>query len=282
MQESDLPRAVAAARAVAAEAGLVADDVTVLQHANRLVVRLRPCDSVARIAPLQHQAGAAFEVELARHLAAAGSPVATLDPRVPPGVAVRDGFAVTLWTAYDLAPQAAAPAEYAQALARLHAGMREIHAATPHFTDRVAEALGLVESPAHSPDLAAADRELLSATLRRLRRVAAARPDSEQLLHGEPHPGNLLLTPLGPLFVDLETCCRGPVEFDLAHAPEAVGEHYPGADQALLRACRILARAIVAAWRWDRDDVFPNGRQMGIDLVGEIRAAMADAGPDAE
>ena len=22
---------------------------------------------------------------------------------------------------------------------------------------------------------------------------------------------------LGPLFIDLETCCRGPVEFDLAH-----------------------------------------------------------------
>ncbi len=28
--------------------------------------------------------------------------------------------------------------------------------------------------------------------------------------------------------MDLATCCRGPVEFDLAHAPEEVAEHYEG------------------------------------------------------
>lgn len=62
----------------------------------------------------------------------------------------------------------------------------------------------------------------------------------EQLLHGEPHPGNVLRTRDGQLFVDLETCCRGPVEFDIAHAsinasgpPIEVGAHYVGADQSL-------------------------------------------------
>jgi hypothetical protein len=42
------------------------------------------------------------------------------------------------------------------------------------------------------------------------------------------HPGNLLPTRTGPLFIDVETCCRGPVEFDLAHAPGEVAAHYPG------------------------------------------------------
>jgi len=40
---------------------------------------------------------------------------------------------------------------------------------------------------------------------------------AEQLLHGEPHPGNVLSTKNGLVFIDLETCCRGPVEFDIAH-----------------------------------------------------------------
>jgi Ser/Thr protein kinase RdoA (MazF antagonist) len=113
------------------------------------------------------------------------------------------------------------PADYANALERLHAGMRKLDVPTPHFTDRVESAQQLVASRDRTPALADADRELLGDTLRSLRRVIGER-GSEQLLHGEPHSGNVLTTKNGPLFIDLETCCRGPVEFDLAHAPEKV------------------------------------------------------------
>jgi hypothetical protein len=84
----------------------------------------------------------------------------------------------------------------------------------------------------------------------------------------------LLNTRRGPLFVDLETCCLGPVEFDIAHAPTEVGEHYPGADQDLLDLCRILMRAMVTAWRWDREDQFPNGRHWRIEGLNQLRAAL--------
>ena len=70
-----------------------------------------------------------------------------------------------------------------------------------------------------------ADRKLLGDTLRGLNQVIGER-GGEQLLHGEPHPGNVLTTKNGLVFIDLETCCRGPIEFDLAHAPDDVGEHY--------------------------------------------------------
>ena len=129
--------------------------------------------------------------------------------------------------------------------------MRTLDVTTPHFTDRVAEAQQLVASRDLSPALADADRELLSTTLRSLRRAIGDRGAAEQLLHGEPHPGNVLSTKNGLRFIDLETCCRGPVEFDLAHVPEAVSERYPDADQELLRECRVLVLAMVAAWRWD-------------------------------
>src|SRR5258708_25347287 len=127
--------------------------------------------------------------------------------------------------------------------------MRKLDVRTPHFTDRVAAAQQLVETSNRTPELADADRELLISTLRSLRRAIGDRGPAEQLLHGEPHPGNVLSTKSGPLFIDLETCCRGPIEFDLAHVPEAVSERYPAVDHELLRECRTLMLAMIAAWR---------------------------------
>ncbi len=275
MKASEVPRAVAAGVSTASALDLRVDDAVVLHDSNRLAVRLLPCDVLARIAHVAHQAGTEFEVEVARLLAESDSPVAELEPRVEPRVYMRDGFAVALWTYYEPVPsQDVAPPAYAQALERLHAGMRQIDVTAPHFTDRVAEAQWLVGNRALTPELANADRELLRNTLRTLRQVIVDWRAPEQLLHGEPHPGNLLRTEKGLLFVDLETCCRGPVEFDIAHAPEEVSEHYQAANQDLLRECRILVLAMIATWRWDRDDQLPNGRQLGTEWLSQIREAL--------
>jgi thiamine kinase-like enzyme len=274
MQTSERPRAMAAAMSVAGAVGLAVDDTIVLQDSNRLTLRLLPCDVLARVAPVEHQV-AQFEIELARLLAESGCPVAALEPRVEPCVYERDGFTVTLWTYYEPAgPAEPLPAAYASALERLHAGLRKLDVPAPHFTDRVEQAQRLVANRDRTPALADADRELLGDTLRDLRRAIGDRNAAEQLLHGEPHPGNVLSTQSGLLFIDLETCCRGPVEFDLAHAPEEVSEHYPDVDQDLLRDCRTLGLAMVTTWRWDRDDQLPNGRQLGTEWLSQIRAAV--------
>jgi aminoglycoside phosphotransferase (APT) family kinase protein len=270
MQASEVPRAVAAAMSTASAHGLTVDDAVVLQNSNKLAVRLLPCDVLARIAPLGQEV-ARFEVELAQRLAETGSPAAALEPRVEPRAYQRDGFVVTLWTYHASVTPDVAPPDYATALERLHAGMRKLDVATPHFTDRVAEAEQLVANRDQSPALADADRELLQGMLKTLRRAVADRGAAEQLLHGEPHPGNVLSTKNGPLFIDLETCCRGPIEFDLAHVPEAVIEHYPDVDQALLGECKALVLAMVAAWRWDAGDQFPNGRRWAQELVNTLR-----------
>lgn len=251
--------------------GLTVDDAVVLQNSNRLAVRLLPCDVLARVAPLAQQV-ALFEVDLAQRLAETASPVAALEPRAEARVYERDGFVVTLWTYYaSPTPPDVAPADYAKALERLHAGMRKLDVAAPHFTDRATEAEQLVASRDQTPALADADRELLSSALGSLRRTIVDRGAVEQLLHGEPHPGNLLSTRDGPLFIDLETCCHGPIEFDLAHVPEEVIEHYPEVDRELLGACRGLVLAMVAAWRWDVGDQFPNGQRVAQQLIGSLR-----------
>ncbi|MFD4996783.1 phosphotransferase enzyme family protein [Streptomyces buecherae] len=268
---TDVRRAIAAAMSVAASLDLPANDATVLHNSNKLTLRLTPCDVLARVAPVGQEV-AQFEVELAQRLAEVGCPVRPLEPRADPRVYARDGFAVTLWTYYEPVTPPTSPVDYAKALERLHAGMREVDVPSPRFTDRIAEAAEVVANPDRSPELSDADRVFLSGRLASLRRAIDERDAMEQLLHGEPHPGNVLSTKNGPMFIDLETCCRGPVEFDLAHAPEAVCAHYPGVDQELLDACRQLVIAMVAAWRWELGDQFPQGRRFGEECLRLLRA----------
>jgi hypothetical protein len=271
MQASDLVRAVDAAVEVASALKLAVAEATVLRNSNKLALRLLPCDVFARVAFAGLEVFEA-ELEIGRRLAEIESPVAGLEPRVGPRVYEQSEFVVTFWTHYEQARQEISPADYAKALERLHAGMAKIDVTVPHFADRVAEAEQLVASRDRTPRLEDSDRELLSSTLRSRRRVISERSSAEQLLHGEPHAGNLLNTKCGPLFIDLETCCRGPVEFDLAHVPEEVSECYSGADPELLRACRLLVLAMVAAWRCDPDDQLPNGKRAGQELLGALRA----------
>jgi len=272
MHSSDARRAIAAATSTASGLGLKVEDAVVLHDSNRLALRLLPSDVFARVAPASHEGGENLEVELATRLAETDAPVAALEPRVAPRVYRRDGFLITFWTYYEpVAPGIVAPDDYADALGELHRALRNLDLATPHFTSRVDEALQLVASPEETPGLLDEDRQLLSDSLRGLLRAILDRGATEQLLHGEPHPGNVLNTKNGPLFIDLETGCRGPVAFDLAHVPEDVSARHPGVDQELLRECRGLVLAMVAAWRCDRSDQLPNGQRAARQLLDALR-----------
>src|SRR3954463_11157698 len=117
---------MAAAASLAGELDLPVDDTVVLHNSNKLALRLLPCDVFARVALVGEEV-AAFEIELALRLAGVASPVVALEPRVEPRVYERDGFAVTFWTYYDaVTSDQDSPAEYADALHRLHGGMRGV------------------------------------------------------------------------------------------------------------------------------------------------------------
>ena len=109
-------------------------------------------------------------------------------------------------------------------------------------------------------------------TLRDLRRSIVDRSAPEQLLHGEPHPWNVLDTKNGPLFIDFENTAHGPVEYDLAWVPHEVSTRYPDADQELVGGCRGLVLAIVATHRWSRGDHHPSGRESGVAVLDVLRA----------
>src|SRR4051794_35124793 len=216
MQESEVQRAVLAAMSTASELALSVEDAIVLSNSNRLVLRLMPCDVVARMASTADQASARMEIELARRLAETDSPLAVLEPRVEPRIYVRDGFAMGMWTYYEPVPShVLAPTKYARALERLHVGMRQIDVSRSHFSDRLTNTQQWIASRDVAPELGDVDRELVINTLVDLSRSITEWRVTEQLLHGEPHPWNVLNTPTGPLFTDFENCVRGPVEYDL-------------------------------------------------------------------
>jgi hypothetical protein len=271
MQAAEARRAVAAAMSTASAFDLAVDDAVVLSDSNRLVVRLMPCDIVARVTPVAWFGSAEREVELVRRLAETDSPVAGLEPRVEPRVFERDGFEIAMWTYLEPVRRMLPPGAYAQALARLHAGLRQVDVTAPHVMDRVAATQQDVANRDVTPDLTETDRTLLADTLRDLRGSIVNRRAAEQLLHGEPHPWNVLDTKDGPLFIDFENAAHGPVEYDLAWVPRAVSERYPDADQDLVGECRGVVLAIIAMHRWRRDDEHPSGRQSGVDFLNALR-----------
>jgi hypothetical protein len=254
---------------------------------------LTPCDVVARVAPIPYQSpDDDYEVDVARCLTATGSPIGELEPRVDPRVYVRYGFHITFWTYYEpLPPPQIGASEYSEALARLHTGLRQIEVKAPHLTERIADNQRAVADPVATPKLRDVDRELLFNTLSRLGPRLIGLP-GEQLLHGEPHLGNVLRTDKGLLFIDLGGCCRGPVEYDIAYAllPSSEGrpalaahdlcEHYPGADPDVLDECRILIWALITTYRWIPGDELPNGRFWAVEGLSQLRALFAGRGGD--
>jgi hypothetical protein len=272
MEGSEFQRAVETVKAIAAGLALPVDDVVVINNSDRVALRLLPCDILARIVPAAREASSAFELEVARRLVEVGAPVGAPEPRAKPRVYLHDGFAVSFWTYYDPLGSEIMAAPYAGALMRYHAALREVDdLRTPNATDRVATALRELADRTETPDLLDFDRDFLIDTLGRM--GAAMSSGRRQLLHGEPHPGNLLNTAGGPLFVDLETCCRGPIEFDLAHAPEIVDDYYPGTDQDLIHRCRVLNWALFTTC-WRHNDQLPNRQHWRAEGLSRVRTTL--------
>src|SRR5262245_48300651 len=125
MEAWEAGRATEAAVSTSSALGLQVEDAVVVHNSDRIAVHLVPCDVLARGGPSVHQADAQFELEVARRLALTDGPVGELEPRVEPRAYIRDPFVITLWTYYESVESDIGSADYADALGRLHAGLRQ-------------------------------------------------------------------------------------------------------------------------------------------------------------
>ena len=180
------------------------DNPVVVRDLTNVLVHLTPAPVVARVpvtlARLRKPVWFAEEVRLARFLAAEGAPIAPLSDEIDPGPHEEGGFAITFWRWIDHDPARADPVAAGRSLRELHSILESYPGELP-TCDRLGEVRSLV-----------ADLELdeLLDFANRLE------PLDGRPLHGDAHLSNVLWSPEGPLWTDLENACRGPVEYDLA------------------------------------------------------------------
>jgi len=249
--------ALEAALCVAKMLGLSVDEPVILRSTNNIVAWLRPSMIVAKIGVGQRR-GFHTEVLVASELDALGAPVVAPAPGVPAVVHVEGGFAVSFWRYYPQPSDVDLPGEQvAAALHCLHAACAkistELTTELPSYLEELQSVSELLLDDRRLSVLPETDRHLLLRAFDHLwKRVRVASPvNSHVAIHGSPHAYNVLLVDGTPRFIDFETTCLGPVEWDLAHtSPDTVHSYTGAVDTQLLQMCRDLVRVKTAAWCW--------------------------------
>ncbi len=236
------PEALAEALELLRATHLPVDDHVVLSRSNRLVIALEPCGLIAKIAPRARLRAMACELAVAAHVGGVGGPVAPPARHYAGGPLVGESVCVTLWervASLGPADEAGVPAAYLA----LHEALRSFAAPLPDFREPIREA---AEASLPTGRVAQGDaafvRELVTSHLEAVSR----RSWPPLALHGDPHAGNLVSTAGGSLWIDLESVCRGPLEWDLCALPQPARK-LPH-DEDLLALLGRLRRACVVFW----------------------------------
>lgn len=213
----------------------------VVRDLTNVLVHLAPARVVARVpvtlARLRPPEWFAEEVRLARFLAVEGAPVAPLSDEVDPGPHDEGGFAVTFWRWIDHDPVRADAFAAGRSLHELHFVLERYPEELP-TCDRLGEVRRLLGELGL--------KELLDFANR-------LEPLYGRPIHGDAHLSNVLWSPEGPLWSDLENACRGPIEYDLAclryrGLPEAETAIAAYGDHGDIEAVMPLLALQLAAW----------------------------------
>ena len=240
-----------------------ATEPLLLQETNNTVVWLRPSPVVAKVATrIDSKLDVRLEHAIASELAALGADIAIPVPDLEPVEHPPTGFVVTLWERLERAEAQVSDRSLSHSLATLHAALARTRTKLPSFREELMRARVVLDDDTFMAALAPADRTFLRAVydagLAELDGVDLDR----QRLHGEAHDGNRILTAQGVRWIDLESCCVGPLEWDLAFQSAEVTAMFSDVDGDLLRRLRRLNSARVATWCWGTAR-FPEMRRHG-------------------
>ncbi|RZQ61207.1 phosphotransferase enzyme family protein [Amycolatopsis suaedae] len=254
-------RAVAAAVEAAVRFGLPAAEPVVLAEKSNVLVRLG--NVVARVpgttaltrpAPT---AALARDVALCTFLAERGAPVVPPCSDPPAGPHLVDDLPVTLWRYVEHDPSALPePALVGRSLAELHAVLRDYPGDLP-ANGPLTEVERIIGQLAADPEWSSAVPRL-RAEADRVTAMLDGLDPPRQALHGDAHPGNLLVTPEGLRWIDFEDTWLGPVEYDMATVvhtmrPDGVAAlaAYPDSpDVSRLQPWLDLRRLFGLCWRF--------------------------------
>ncbi len=242
-----------AAALIGRQFGLVVTAPVTLADSNNIVVWLAPSPVVAKIGTGHHRA-LRRELDVAGHLVEMGAPVVGPAVGLPQLVHHVAGFDVTFWRYQPhQCTDDGDPAKVGRALLRLHNGLATYTGPLPSYEDELTKVNLVLTDEDRSPALELADRRLLLSALTRFRDELSSAAIDHRPLHGSPHSANMLIVDGEPRFIDFETACWGPVEWDLAHlGADAAAACEDVADSRVLALCTALVSVKTAAWCWAR------------------------------
>jgi Ser/Thr protein kinase RdoA (MazF antagonist) len=264
-------RAIHAARAIAARYGVLSHRPLILQDSNHTVIHLAPAPLVAKVNTSPEESSLGDELAVARYLASRGGPVVPPTELFPPGPHIEDGLEVSFWEYCPHEVVEPAPDALGRALHALHAAFAG-YPAPLRAWDRFDGVGAILADPSVLGGLRAGDRTFLRRRFAELiAAIATVRP-ALRPLHGEPHGKNLLLSPDGPRWIDFESACLGPQEWDLTMLlDEVIDRHFTQVDWELLATLRQMRSLCVAVWCWLDPDRAPVLREAGTYHLGVLK-----------
>lgn len=288
-------RAVRAAEHAARARGIQVDRVEVLADGFNLLVALGPGGTVVcRIATVTAQVRAdpalrmLNELQIAQYLADQGFPSVRPLQDVPLEVMTIGGFHITLWERLKITNDAQPdPASIGASLRDLHATLRgcpvSLDGAAPAGdVARMLQSLSTVEFLATD-----VYKELLDES----EQVTALAElfDTNQVQHGDAHPGNCALVGGLITWFDFEETCQAPVWWDLAALRDtwrldgaaAVRGYGIDSDDDRLRRWRLLRNHEWVLWNLVAACHFPDAVQDVPDAIErwrKVKAALSQPG----
>jgi aminoglycoside phosphotransferase (APT) family kinase protein len=222
--------------------GLQPRGARLLRFTNNAVYVLESAPVVLRIVgsrTLRHRA--AKVVAVAEHFERHGIPAIRLLPGVAQPLQVGE-HVVTAWHYVEPAGRGATAEDLGRLLRRVHA------LPPPPDVGQWAPLVDVRARVADAEELDAGDRRFL---LRRCAEIEAALDELEfplppALIHGDAHPGNVIVGPDGPVLCDFDSACVGPPEWDLT--PLAVGRERFGDPAGRYRMLADVYGFDVASW----------------------------------
>lgn len=267
---------IAVAAAIAARVGLAGAEPELLHLGNHTTLLLRPWPIVARIASgpsFDLCTGTGFELSVAAHLADRNAPCVRPARTVAPGPFAEKNCVVTLWEFVDGRP-VASPSDQrlaAAALKAFHHGLADFTGDLPSFIRKVESCEAILADPCLAPQLADDDRQFLLQVDRRFRRRLAEQEFAVQPLHGDAHPANAMIMARGAIWMDLESVCTGPLEWDVAFLPADTWVEFGDIDTELAAFLADVHSLCVATWCWAEFGRSAATDEAAVDRLGYLK-----------